>query len=126
MNTTARWMQATLALAALAMTLGMAVPAAAYHETLYVTVNGTRLGASQIRALEQAYGTRIPSGNYRYDPATGRLFAVGAVSGSEQLYRGPGRQDQGWRNPAGRSSGYSNHNTGTNVICDSGGCNIAR
>lgn len=126
MKTRGRWIHMASALAGLALTLSVAVPGWAYHETLYVTVNGTQLNGNQIRALEQMYGTRIPSGHYRYDPATGRLWPVGAFQGGEQLYRGQGRQDYGWRNPNGRSSGYSNHNTGTNVICDSGGCNIAR
>ena len=108
------------------MTLGMSAPAIGYHETLYVTVNGTRLTGDQIRALEQMYGTRIQSGHYRYDAATGRLWPAQASSGSEQLRRGPGRQDYGWQNPNGGSWGYSNQNTGSNVICDSGGCNFAR
>jgi hypothetical protein len=113
-------------LGGLALTLGVSTPAIGYHETLYVTVNGTRLTGDQIRALEQMYGTRIPSGHYHYDPATGRLSAAQTYNGSEQIHRGSGGQDYNWQNRNGGSWGYGNSNTGTNVICDSGGCNFAR
>lgn len=126
MKTRGRLLYVASLLGGLAMTLGVSAPAIGYHETLYVTVNGTRLNGDQIRALEQTYGTRIPGGHYRYDAATGRLSVVGTSSGSEQLYRGSGRQDYGWQNSNGGSWGYANPNTGTNVICDSGGCNFAR
>jgi hypothetical protein len=126
MKTRARLISVASLLGGLALTLGVSAPALGYHETLYVTVNGTRLTGDQIRALEQRYGTRIPSGHYRYDHATGRFWAVQTSNGSEQLYRGSGRQDHGWHNSNGGSWGYGNSNTGTNVICDSGGCNFAR
>jgi hypothetical protein len=114
------------ALAGLALTLSVAAPVFAYHETLYVTVNGVRLSGDDIRALERMSGTRIPSGHYRYDPATGRLWLAGTFQGGEQINRGQSRQDYGWSNPRSGGWGYSNPNTGTNVICDSGGCNFAR
>jgi hypothetical protein len=53
MKTRERWIRVASALAGLAMTLGASAPAIAYHETLLVTVNGTRLTGDQIRALEQ-------------------------------------------------------------------------
>ncbi len=110
----------------LGIILGASDLVGAYHETLYVTVNGVQMAPEQIRAIEQQYGTRLGSGHYRYDPTTGRFWLAGTIQGGEQIYRGQGRQDYGWSNPRQGSSGYSNHNTGTNIICDSGGCNIAR
>ena len=110
----------------LAIILGASEPVGAYHETLYVTVNGVRLAPEQIRAIEQLYSTRLVSGHYRYDATTGRFWLAGTMQGGEQLYRGQGRQGSGWYNPQQGSSGYSNHNTGTNIICDGGSCNIAR
>jgi hypothetical protein len=110
----------------LAIIVGASNPVGAYHESLYVTVNGVRMAPGQIRAIEEQIGMRLASGHYRYDPTTGRFWLAGTVQGGEQIYRGQGRQDYGWYNPRQGSSGYSNHNTGTNIICDGGSCNIAR
>jgi hypothetical protein len=126
MRTEGRGKVLAAVLLALTIVLGAGEPVGAYHETLYVTVNGVRLAPGQIRAIEQQYGTRLASGHYRYDPATGRFWSVGAMQGGGQIYRGQGRQDYGWHNRGQGSSGYSNPNTGTNIICDGGGCNIAR
>jgi len=42
----------------------------AYHDSLYVTVNGVRLRSEQIRAFEQQAGVIMRSGHYWYDPGT--------------------------------------------------------
>lgn len=109
---------------------GVAIGAATaygYHDTLEVIVNGRRLSPAEIRWFEQQYGVRAQSGRYWYDPRSGQFgLERGAPQGSGERLSGRNWRRYGWTNPNGNSSGYSKHNTGTNIICDSGGCNSAR
>jgi hypothetical protein len=102
------------------------VTAYGYHDTLEVIVNGRRLSPQEIQWFEQQYGVRAQSGRYWYDPRSGQLgLERGSPRGrGEQFYGNP--REYGWTNPSDRSMGYSNDNTGTNMLCVGADCNFAR
>jgi hypothetical protein len=93
-----------LLLAVFAMGSGMAY---AYHDTL-------------------PPGAFVPGGGYGYDPGVMQpRQQPRTFQGSGEEFYGNWR-DYGWTNPRDRSMGYSNGNTGTNMLCVGADCNFAR
>jgi hypothetical protein len=68
----------------------------------------------------------MPGGRYWYDPSLmpPRQERRSFQGGGEQFYGNP--REYGWTNPSDRSMGYSNGNTGTNMLCVGADCNFAR
>src|SRR5687768_529889 len=66
MKMTITWMFLALILFGIGVTV-----ASAQTETSNVVINKTRVSEELLSAFEQAYGVRIPDGNYWYDAKTG-------------------------------------------------------
>jgi hypothetical protein len=68
----------------------------------------------------------VPGSRYGYDPSVMQPRQERrSFQGSGEQFYGNWRA-YGWTNPSDRSMGYSNGNTGTNMLCVGRDCNFAR